>query len=123
MYDAKGKLIKVNEIAFQTNPKDSGNQNYGMQMTTIKDGLVGEDAVMFNQPLAYSIKTNQRSVLLRTTAEHVQRWPIDIKNQSKMLFMEKYRIFFTQVQTVQEKLNKLENKHILNMETKMQKRV
>ena len=92
-------------------------------MTTIKDGLVGEDAVMFNQPLAYSIKTNQRSVLLRTTVEHVQKWPIDIKNQSKMLFMEKYRIFFTQVQTVQENLNKLENRHILKMETKMQKRV
>ena len=40
-----------------------------------------------------------------------------------MLFMEKYRIFFTQVQTVQEKLSKPENKHILNMESKMQKRV
>ena len=40
-----------------------------------------------------------------------------------MQFMEKYRIFFTQVQTVQEKLSKPENKHILNIESKVQKRV
>ena len=37
--------------------------------------------------------------------------------------LDKYRIFFTQVQAVQKKLCTPDNKYILDMEIKMQKRV
>ena len=44
-------------------------------MTTVKDGLIGEDAVVFHQPLAYSIKTYERAVLLRARADFAKKWP------------------------------------------------
>ena len=75
MYDTEGYLINVDEIEFQSNPKDSGNSQIGQKMTTIKHGLVGEDAVIFNQKLAYSIKSNERVNVLRARADQAKKWP------------------------------------------------
>lgn len=88
-------------------------------MTTIKHGLVGEDALVFGQPLAYSIKSNDRVVLLRVRADQVKKWPSEIQNNLKMHSLDKYRVFFTQVQAVQVKLTTPDNRYILDMETKM----
>ena len=92
-------------------------------MTTVRAGLLGEDAIIFDQPLPYSIKTDERCVVLRTPTEDAKKWPIDIHNALKMKSLDKYKVFYTQVHKVQQKLNTYDNKHILLMETKMQKRV
>ena len=69
-------------------------------MTTIRHGLVGEDAAVFNQPLAYSIKTNERVTSLRARADNIKKWTPEIRDTLKMHSLDKYRIFFTQVQSV-----------------------
>lgn len=64
-------------------------------MTTINHGLVGEDAVVFKQNLAYSIKSNyERVVLLRVRADQARRWPTEVVDNLKMHSLDKYRIFF-----------------------------
>jgi len=89
----------------------------------ITNGLVGEDCLVFDQPLAYSIKTIERTSLLRSKAEHARKWPVEIQNNLKMASLDKYKIFYSQVQAVQEKLNSAENRRELRFETKMQKRL
>ena len=103
----------------QTNPKHSGNTMIGECMTVVKTGLVAEDAVVFNQVLPYSIKTHERATLLRAKREYAQKWYEEIQNNLKTNTLDKYRIFYTQIQTCQEKLNELQNRMILRMETKM----
>ena len=107
----------------QINPKFAGNAKIGECMTVTRQGLVGEDAVVFNQPLAYSIKTNERTTLLRSKSENVNRWPDDIKDRLKVHFLDKYQVFFSQSQIKQERLNLIENKQVLQMEVNMQDRV
>lgn len=63
-------------------------------MTTISHGLVGEDALIFGQPLAYSIKTNTQVTLLKARADHVLKWPVEIHDTLKLHSLEKYKIFF-----------------------------
>lgn len=123
MYDSQGRHINVHDIELQTNPKDSGNIKVGVKMTIFYHGLVAEDAVCFNQPLCYSVKTNERAVLLRCPYEKACNWPEEIQNNLKMNTLDKYRVFLNQVQALQEKLNTADNKYILEMESKMQKRV
>ena len=95
MYDAQGRLIKVHEIELQVNPKHSGDAKIGQRMTTVRAGLLGEDAIIFDQPLPYSIKTDERCVVLRTPTEDAKKWPIDIHNALKMKSLDKYKVFYT----------------------------
>lgn len=85
-------------MPLQTNPKYSGNTKIGECMTVLHKGLVGEDAVVFNQTLPYSIKTHEKTVLLRAKRENAYKWVEEIKNNLKVNSLDKYRIFYTQVQ-------------------------
>lgn len=100
MYDQNGRLINLHDIELQTDPKHSGNQKLGMKMTTVRHGLIGEDSIVFKQTMAYSIKTNEQSVLLRCKADLAKKWPNEIHNHLKMHSLDKYSVLFNQIQSV-----------------------
>ena len=97
MYDKQGRQIKVHEIDLQVNPKHSGNTKVGVQMTQVNHGLVCEDAVSFGEPLSYSVKTKQQSVLFRCPFEAAKVWPAEITDNLKVYTLDKYRVFLTHV--------------------------
>ena len=69
----------------------------GECMTVIKKGLVGEDAVVFDQVLPYSIRTHERTTLLRAKRSYAEKWYEEIQNNLKVNTLDKYRIFYTQI--------------------------
>lgn len=109
----------MQDVELQTNPKHSGNQKIGECMTVLRKGLIGEDAAIFNQTLPYSIKTKEKSSLLRCKIEHASKWPEDIQKNLKIHSFDKYKIFFSQLQTKQKKLTTPANQYILKMEKMM----
>jgi len=69
LYDSKGKRIKANNIPLWSNPKDSGHDKIGMKVGVMKgENLIGEDAFLFKQTLAYSIVTETSVLALRYKA-------------------------------------------------------
>ena len=79
----------MKEIANYRDPKHSGNERVGTCITVVRHGLIGEDAVVFKQPMQYSVKTNERTVLLRQRADLAKKWPEDIQNTLKMHSLDK----------------------------------
>ena len=92
-------------------------------MTVLRHGLVCEDAVCFNQPLTYSVKANEKTIVLKSKHSLVSLWPKEIRDNLKVESLDKYKTFFSQLQAVQKKLTNTENKFLLQMERKMQNRV
>ena len=58
MYEENGNPTNVKQITLFQNPVDSKNEKMGLFMGTIKEvSLLADDAIVFSQPMIYSLKT------------------------------------------------------------------
>lgn len=56
MYDKEGKLIKVKQLEFLKDPKQSKDEGLGVELGLMQgECLICEDAVIFGQTLSYSV--------------------------------------------------------------------
>jgi hypothetical protein len=76
--------------------------------------LVGEDAVMFQQPLIYSLKTKTQVLAWRYPRELAQlHFPSEIKDELKVNSLPKYRWLFERMDRFETQLSEIENYGVL----------
>jgi RNase H-fold protein (predicted Holliday junction resolvase) len=90
LYTENGKRIDSSDIDHMKNPLDAGEQNIGIEISQISNQtIVCEDAVVFRQPLSYSLKTSSRVIALRCLASSAYTWSDEIKNVLKVNSLDK----------------------------------
>ncbi len=58
LFDEQGRPVDLRNLKLFSDPLHAGHQNFGARVGVFKSiSLVCEDAVMFQQPLIYSLKT------------------------------------------------------------------
>jgi len=78
--------------------------------------LVCEDAIMFQQPLIYSIKTNSQILAWRYPRElALLHFPNEIKDQLKVNSLSKYRWLFERMDGLEKQLGEIENYGVLQL--------
>lgn len=66
LFDEQGRLVDLRNLKLFSDPLHAGHQNLGARVGVFKSiSLVCEDAVMFQQPLIYSLKTKSQVLAWR----------------------------------------------------------
>lgn len=93
------------------NPADSGSEKMGLNMGTInKLNLLCEDAVVFDQPLIYSIRSKTQLLAWRCpllTAQY--QLPSEVQHELRVASMNKYRWLFERLNRIEVQLKEIGN--------------
>lgn len=120
LYAKNGRLIRTNALVNMVNPFYGGNDKIGVRVGTMQGfSILGEDSLLFDQPMVYSLKTKEKSVVWRIPgAQFLTFLPQASIEVLSITCLEKYSWFFSRTNNLNTQLK--ESEPVLKIENRLQ---